>query len=444
MTWNASRTRPRSTPLEASSENVIDKVLDEAVCRGERWMSIGRIVFSLASFASYSTGIGLWKDGGLSPRGWLTVLMGACFIGFSLWLIGRTSRGRIPRWLLGLSVTVDAIMCFTALLGNALWPSQNYVGNFRSLDIAALLLVIAISGFRLSPRVVWLSIGLNTLSAIALRCMDLSMLGIPITYRFWVKLAIYLGAAAAMALIVARQTRTLVMAGARDSLRAHRAQHALTTLLQDHHDVRSLLSSANLNADRLRRGLDDEHPQKASLESLREDLRTMSALISTLRERALQELTSAGGGLWARPARAVQAVVPLVSRRFPQVRIETDVPDDLRVLMVGGATVLERVLLNVLVNACEGDGTRGAANIWVRARRIHGSVHLRVEDDGPGFPEATLRTPLAHTATSKPDGTGLGLFLVHGVISASEGSLTLANRRSGGACVEIVLSATAP
>jgi signal transduction histidine kinase len=444
MIQNASRTEPRSSPLEASSEHAIDKVLDEAVRRGERWMSICRILFSLASFASITGGSWFWEGDRPSVRGWLTMSMGTCFIAFALWLIGRTSRGPLSRWILGLSVAADAIIVFIALLGNALWPSPRYLGNFKSLHSAALLLVIMISGFRLSPRVVWLSVGLNTLSAVTLLYVDARVLCMA-DYRSWgLKVAIYVVAAASLALIVARQTRTLVMAGAHDALRAHRAQHALGTLLQDHHDVRSLLSSANLNAESLQRGLENDHPQKAHLEYLREDLRAMSALVSTLRERALQELTSAGGHLWADPASAVQAVMPLVSRRFPRVCIETDVPDDLRVLMAGGATVLERVLLNVLINACEGHGTRGAANIWVHARRKDGRVHIRVEDDGPGFPDAMLRAPLANTATNKSEGTGLGLFLAHGVISASEGSLTLGQRPGGGARVEIVLPAIAP
>jgi signal transduction histidine kinase len=444
MSQDASRTEPKSLPLEASSERATDKVLDDAVRRGERWMSICRILFALASFATVTTGNWFWNGNRPSVRGWLTISLGACCIAFSLWLIGRTLRGPIPRWILGLSVTVDAIMCFMALLGNAQWPSPTYLGNFKSLHCAALVLVIAISGFRLSLLVVWLSVGLNTLSAVTLRYVDTLVLGTAVTFGFWPRLAIYLASAAALALIVARQTRTLVVAGAHDSLRAHRAQQALGTLLQDHHDVRSLLSSANLNAESLRRGLEEDHSQKANLECLRQDLRAVSALVSTLRERALQELTSAGGHLWADPARTVQAVIPLVSRRFPRVRIETDVPNDLRVLMAGGATVLERVLLNLLVNACEGDGTRGAASIWVHARRIDGMVHIRVEDDGPGFSDSTLRAPLAHTATSKSEGSGLGLFLVHGLVSASEGSLTLGKRPGGGARVEIVLRATAP
>jgi hypothetical protein len=157
--------------------HAIDQVLDEAVRRGERWMSIGRIFFSLAAFSHAPVRHWLCEDEGLAVRGWLIVSMGACFIAFSLWLIGRTLRGPIPRWILGLSVVVDAIMGCVALLGNALWPSPNYLSNFKSLDWALLLLVIVISGFRLSPRVLWLSVGLNTMSAATLIYADCIVLG---------------------------------------------------------------------------------------------------------------------------------------------------------------------------------------------------------------------------------------------------------------------------
>jgi hypothetical protein len=110
-------TKPMSALLETNSHHAVDEVLDYAVSRGERWMSIARILFSLASFASITVGKWFWTGERLSSRGWLTVSMGACLIAFSLWLIGRTLRGRIPRWLLGLSVTADATHVFHCLAG---------------------------------------------------------------------------------------------------------------------------------------------------------------------------------------------------------------------------------------------------------------------------------------------------------------------------------------
>jgi hypothetical protein len=65
---------------------------------------------------------------------------------------------------------------------------------------------------------------------------------------------------------------------------------------------------------------------------------------------------------------------------------------------------------SIAVNACEGDGTRGAARIWIRAHRDERYVNIRVEDDRPGFPDTMLREPQAHTGTSTREGSALVSF----------------------------------
>lgn len=404
-------------------------------------MSGCRIFFCLISFAGI-LGTGWFWDGGRpSSRAWLVVSLGANFIAASIWFLRRTARAPIQRWVLELSVTLDAAMCGAIFLGDCLWPTSIYAGSFRSLDATALLLTIVISGFRLSTRAVWMSIGLNTISAVFIRCLDITIHEQPADYRTWMKLAIYICSAGVLALIVARQTRLLAMTGAMDSLRAHRARQALGALLQDHHDLRSLISSANLNAESLRRGLDADHPHRVTLEFLRDDLRAVSIVVSTLRERALQALSSTERRQSAILSMALQGVRPFLLRRFSPICIESDMPDDLEVMIVGGATILERIFLNVMVNSCEGNGTCGASAIWLHAGREEGRVRLRVDDDGPGFPDSLLQNPFAYIATSKSEGTGLGLFLVQTVVAASDGALTLSHRPGGGARVEIVLPA---
>jgi signal transduction histidine kinase len=429
--------------LDVGFERFIDQVLDEAVRRGERWISICRMIFILVTFMrSLFVNVPLKSD--LIRRLWLGVPAGCVVIGFSLWMIARTRRGPISPWLLDLSVVVDAGIAFVALVGNAIFANPKYYhGNFMTPDGAALTLVIMISGLRLSPTVVWLSAALNAVSASALVLIDRVVPDVSIVYTgdVLVLVAIFGISAVSVALIVAHQTRELAVAGARDSLRAQLAQQSLGALLQDHHDVRSLISSANLNAEALQRGIGTDHPRRIQAEYLCADLRAVSALISTLRERAFQELTASDGRLDAPVAGAVQAVTALVKHRFPAVRVDKQVPEDLRVRLAGGVVVLERVLLNLLINACEGDGTRGAATVWIRAHRNDGSVHIHVEDDGPGFPDAVLLAPLEHVASTKPQGSGLGLFLVQSVIHASSGHVTFCQRPGGGARVNIELPA---
>lgn len=387
--------------------STIDRTLDEAVRRGERGMSLCRICFCLISFAGVSTAGWFW-DGSLpSPRAWYVASVGSCFIALSCWFFRRAARGPLPRRVLALSVGLDAVMCGGVLLGNSLWPTPHFIGNFRSLDASAILLTIVVSGFRLSPAVVGLSVSLNASFAIALRYLDMQRLSEVILPRAWSRLLIYLGSASLLAWIVASQARRLAIRGAVESLRAHRARHALGALLQDHHDLHSLVSSANLSMAQLMSRTGDA-TQREALELARADLEEVSRMVSTLRDRALQELSSAGGVRPASLERALDQVLPSLGRRFPKVLVACELAGSPQLLIAGGPPMLERLLFNLLANAAEGDGQRGATSLWLRVRWNAQRVWLLIEDDGPGFSDEQLDAARTHWMTSKPCGSGVG------------------------------------
>lgn len=429
--------------LEDSPDRTVARLLDEATRNMERWMVTVRTVVVFITLLRFVALGGLWDGEQVPVRAWIPLSASAVMLSFSVWAFRRTRRGPISAWFLGLSVTVDAVVCFSKLLPNALWPGPGYLGILVTPDWAMVLLVITIAGFRLSERVVWLSAALCFASIAVLVYVDHLVLGARVHYipSNIVLAAIYGIFATVLALIIARQTRSMVIKGARESLRSHRAQQALGSLLHENHDVRSLISAANLTSDLVLRGLETGHPQRRNAESLSEDLRAVSASMATLRERAFQGLASTGGHLDAELATAVHAVTALVSRRFSAVRIACEVPAGLCVRLAGGVVILERVLLNLIVNACQGDGTCAAASLWIRAWPEERSIHVRIEDDGPGFPEDILHAPLARVVTTKRDGSGLGLFLVQSVVSASQGRLALSQRAGGGACVDLVFPA---
>ena len=73
-----------------------------------------------------------------------------------------------------------------------------------------------------------------------------------------------------------------------------------------------------------------------------------------------------------------------VARRFPNVRVHVE-PTALSVRIIGGDPALERVLLNVMINACEGDGQRAASSVEVLTGERDGRVRLEVRTTGPNF-----------------------------------------------------------
>jgi signal transduction histidine kinase len=70
-----------------------------------------------------------------------------------------------------------------------------------------------------------------------------------------------------------------------------------------------------------------------------------------------------------------------------------------------------------------------------------GNILLRVSDDGPGFRADLLDGARPRSVTTKPNGSGLGMMLVGGLVEASGGTLRASSLVGGGACVEVLLPA---
>jgi len=134
-----------------------------------------------------------------------------------------------------------------------------------------------------------------------------------------------------------------------------------------------------------------------------------------------------------------------IGYRFPQVKLELERGegfDEAVVLMPGGASTLRRILENTLLNACEGDGTVAGSRVVLSCapRVVPGQVVLEIRDDGPGFPEHVLASPVEGLLTTKEGRqNGLGLYTAECLVRAGGGSLERSNGENGGARVRIVV-----
>jgi PAS domain S-box-containing protein len=121
--------------------------------------------------------------------------------------------------------------------------------------------------------------------------------------------------------------------------------------------------------------------------------------------------------------------------------LETPLP------VTGDAGRLEQVVLNLLLNAATAmHGTGRIVLTGSRAPESAGgpqAVELRVEDEGPGIEPSQL-DQLFDPFFSGHGGTGLGLSVSYGIVTAHGGTLTARNREPRGACFTIRLPAAAP
>lgn len=139
---------------------------------------------------------------------------------------------------------------------------------------------------------------------------------------------------------------------------------------------------------------------------------------------------------FARPRqlhRTPVAVLPLLEECAAEsgVSLLADMPPQLRVF--GDPVSLRQAFANLLRNSAEAALEGTAPEVRVTGRQAGDTVELVLEDNGPGIPPEHLGRIFLPFFTTKPQGTGLGLALVHRIVTQHGGSVSAASGPSGAA-----------
>ncbi|MDD2878145.1 MAG: HAMP domain-containing sensor histidine kinase [Acidiphilium sp.] len=204
-----------------------------------------------------------------------------------------------------------------------------------------------------------------------------------------------------------------------------------TAVAKISHDLRNILSSALLIADRLS-GSDEPGTRRAAV-----------ALVTAV-ERATDLVTKTLTFAREGPPALLRAAFPLadlvgevteqVLAQAGTLVIEADIPPDLAPPL--DRTQMFRALFNLIRNAAEA----GAQRVVIRAKDEANVVSIEIEDDGPGLPEqarANLFRPF--TGSARRGGTGLGLAIARDLVRAHGGELDLVATSDHGTLFRITL-----
>lgn len=206
------------------------------------------------------------------------------------------------------------------------------------------------------------------------------------------------------------------------------------------HDLRTPLAALKVMAEALEDGLTDDPPRY--YRQLRVQADTLTHLVDDL----FQLSTIQAHGLRLEPVTlsvydlvsdSVADLGPLAATRG--INLNESQSGDLTIW--GDARELSRAVRNLLVNAI--DHSPQGGSILVIAKESAGNrVTLSVIDEGGGIPEADLghifdagwrgttsRTP--PTSSLGSTGAGLGLAIVHGIVSAHSGEVSVRNTATG-------------
>lgn len=109
----------------------------------------------------------------------------------------------------------------------------------------------------------------------------------------------------------------------------------------------------------------------------------------------------------------------------------------------GDADMIKQIFLNVILNAQQAmpDGGR----LKIKAGTSSGGIipeeslvaEITFQDSGPGIPEEDLSRIFDPFFSTKQGGAGLGLAIVHNIVSQHNGSINVENSLQGGAIVNI-------
>lgn len=128
--------------------------------------------------------------------------------------------------------------------------------------------------------------------------------------------------------------------------------------------------------------------------------------------------------------------------KFKDIRLKKDLADGLP-MIPGEINWLEQVIVNLLANSIQAlEVKQGADKEIIISTRMSDLIILEIEDNGAGITPDFMDKIFDPFFTTKPfeDNMGLGLFLVHSMVTMYGGMLYASNNERGGATFRVEFS----
>jgi signal transduction histidine kinase len=211
------------------------------------------------------------------------------------------------------------------------------------------------------------------------------------------------------------------------------------------HELRNPLGAISLHVDLLAEELAQPSPDSPA--SVAEALAALKTDLARVDDLLQDSLTLVRVHTIQRAVQDLGPVVAAWGREFQDivaVRGVTLQVDGLAILglVAFHPSTLRRALLNLVQNAAEAMPPGGT--VTLAGQGTADQVHLEVRDTGSGIPAARLAQIFEPLHTTKPGGTGLGLYIVQEVVAAHGGQVHVQSVEGQGTIFTLTLLRATP
>jgi signal transduction histidine kinase len=203
------------------------------------------------------------------------------------------------------------------------------------------------------------------------------------------------------------------------------------------HDFRNPMSSARLDAQMLEREVSrgsEARPERAAALAVR--IRATLDRMDQVLKEFLYLSRPAGQPSEIEVGAMLDGCLEMMAGRFERagVCVERSFPSEpAHIATYEGP--LRRAVVNIINNAIQALPEGGKVRVGL-GRSPHG-IQIEVADSGPGVPKEMRERIFDMFFTTRPEGTGLGLFLAKAAVENCGGTIRIVDGPLGGACFRI-------
>ena len=205
------------------------------------------------------------------------------------------------------------------------------------------------------------------------------------------------------------------------------------------HEINNPLGTVLLYSHVLLKQLRGGDPRRNDLQMIVSEATRCKEIVRGLLDFARQSRVSKA------PTDLAALIDEVLSITSPQtkeagVRLISDVPDDLPMMMIDG-TQIRQMLVNLVRNGIDAVRDDGEIRISARLRPSAESVEIKVSDNGCGIAKENLSKLFTPFFTTKEmgKGTGLGLAIAYGVVKMHSGDITAESEVGKGTTFTVTL-----